>query len=95
MELKQDGRAIATILSNVSHDLKNPLTSVAVNADMLHRHLKKSGQLNDRTQKYLDTIQRNVVRIKALIDDSLDVAKVQDQIRFQNLPSTGARADGH
>lgn len=60
------------LISNVSHDLKTPLTSIITYIDLLKtKTLDKKQQ-----QEYLDTLDRNALRLKHLIDDLFEVAKV-------------------
>lgn len=60
------------LISNVSHDLKTPLTSIITYVDLL-----KDEEINDeQRQQYLETIDRNSLRLKNLIEDLFEVSKV-------------------
>lgn len=60
------------LISNVSHDLKTPLTSIITYVDLL-----KDDNLDlNKRKEYLDTIDRNSLRLKNLIDDLFEVSKV-------------------
>ena len=60
------------LVSNVSHDLKTPLTSIITYIDLL-----KDEQLDyEKRKEYLDTLDRNSLRLKNLIDDLFEVSKV-------------------
>ncbi|MBS5113258.1 MAG: sensor histidine kinase [Coprobacillus cateniformis] len=60
------------LISNVSHDLKTPLTSIITYIDLL-----KSDQLSDEDRKkYIEILERNSLRLKNLIDDLFEVSKV-------------------
>ena len=60
------------LISNVSHDLKTPLTSIITYIDLL-----KDEQLDyEKRKEYLDTLDRNSLRLKNLIDDLFEVSKV-------------------
>lgn len=60
------------LISNVSHDLKTPLTSIITYVDLL-----KSEDVSDEQRKeYIDTIDRNSLRLKNLIEDLFEVSKV-------------------
>lgn len=60
------------LISNVSHDLKTPLTSIITYVDLL-----KNDELSDEQRKeYIETIDRNSLRLKNLIDDLFEVSKV-------------------
>lgn len=59
------------LISNVSHDLKTPLTSIITYVDLL-----KNKQLDEQDQKhYLDILERNSLRLKNLIEDLFEVSK--------------------
>lgn len=59
------------LISNVSHDLKTPLTSIITYIDLL-----KNNDLSKEQQEYVDTLDRNALRLKNLIDDLFEVSKV-------------------
>lgn len=59
-------------VANVSHELKTPLTSIAGYAETL------LGGTDDATrQQFLDTIHKNAQRMHALVDDLLDLARLE------------------
>lgn len=60
------------LISNVSHDLKTPLTSIITYIDLL----KNNDLDQNQQQEYLNTLDRNALRLKKLIDDLFEVAKV-------------------
>lgn len=60
------------LISNVSHDLKTPLTSIITYVDLL-----KDDSLNQsKRHEYIETLDRNSLRLKNLIDDLFEVSKV-------------------
>lgn len=59
------------LISNVSHDLKTPLTSIITYVDLL----KNNNLSNDDRQHYLDILERNSLRLKNLIEDLFEVSK--------------------
>lgn len=59
------------LITNVSHDLKTPLTSIITYIDLL----KKKDISEAERQKYLDTLDRNSIRLKHLIEDLFEVSK--------------------
>lgn len=59
------------LITNVSHDLKTPLTSIITYIDLL----KKEDISEEERQKYLDTLDRNSIRLKHLIEDLFEVSK--------------------
>jgi len=59
------------LISNVSHDLKTPLTSIITYIDLL-----KKEDLEKETQKqYIDILDKKSKRLKVLIDDLFEASK--------------------
>ncbi len=59
------------LVSNVSHDLKTPLTSIITYTDLL-----KDDTLSEQQRKeYLDTLERNSLRLKNIIEDLFEMSK--------------------
>lgn len=58
------------LITNVSHDIKTPLTSIINYVDLLEKpHSEADGQ------KYLDVLSRQSLRLKKLIDDLMEMSK--------------------
>lgn len=62
-------------LAVVSHELKTPLTSVLAFADLLAG--SNDGSFTERQSKHLDLVRRNARRLDLLIDDVLDVSRIE------------------
>src|SRR4051812_35644860 len=60
----------------VSHDLRNPLTTILMTTDLLLRTVPNDRRRRDR--KHAETVQRSAVRMDRLIRDLLDFASVED-----------------
>ncbi|WP_178139251.1 sensor histidine kinase [Hathewaya proteolytica] len=59
------------LISNVSHDLKTPLTSIITYVDLL-----KGNNISEEERKeYLDTVDKKSQRLKYLIEDLFEVTK--------------------
>lgn len=59
------------LITNVSHDIKTPLTSIINYVDLLNKT-----EIQDETQKeYLDVLQRQSARLKKLIEDLIEASK--------------------
>lgn len=59
------------LISNVSHDLKTPLTSIITYVDLL-----KSENLTEEERKaYIDTLDKKSQRLKFLIEDLFEVSR--------------------
>jgi signal transduction histidine kinase len=59
------------LISNVSHDIKTPLTSIISYTDLL----KRDGLGSERAPEYLDIIDRKSQRLKKLTEDLFEAAK--------------------
>jgi signal transduction histidine kinase len=69
-ELKNQ-RLKTDLISNVSHDLKTPLTSIITYTDLL----KKEGLDSGRAAEYLNVIDEKSRRLKKLTEDLFEAAK--------------------
>lgn len=74
-ELARSARAKDEFLAAMSHELRTPLTSILGNLEILIDRLQ--GPLNDRQTKTLRTIEESANHLLSLINDILDVAKVE------------------
>ncbi|KNZ42194.1 sensor histidine kinase [Acetobacterium bakii] len=67
----QSQRMKTELLTNVSHDIRTPLTSIITSIDLL-----KNGQLNPTEKvKYLNILENKAQRLKTLTDDLFEAAK--------------------
>ncbi len=62
-------------ISFVSHELKQPMTSIKGYADLLFNGA--AGELNDLQRSFLEVIRSNVVRMNALVQDLLDISRIE------------------
>ncbi len=69
-------------VSTVSHDLRSPLTSILGYAQML----KAVGPLNDKQQTFVERITRGVNQVTELIDDLLDIGKIEAGLDMEMEP---------
>jgi signal transduction histidine kinase len=65
-----------TLLAVVSHDLKNPLSSVVMGAELLLAQVP-AVERRRRGRKQLEVIQRSAAQMKRLVEDLLDVANIE------------------
>lgn len=61
-------------VSNVSHELRTPVTSIAGSLGLLHSGA--GGALTDKASSLVDIATRNAARLKRLVDDLLDIGKL-------------------
>lgn len=84
-ELKHLEKVRKDFVSNVSHELKTPLTSISGFANIL-----VNGNLDiDKTSKYAKIIEKNAIQMKEVIDDLLTLASLEKdniQIEMKNEP---------
>ncbi len=66
-------RMKSMLITNVSHDLKTPLTSIINYADLLSKEKLSPDEAND----YVKIIQQKGERLKQLTSDLFDISKVQ------------------
>lgn len=74
-ELEKISRLKSEFLASMSHELRTPLNSVIGFADLLRRQI--NDKLSDRQQNYLDTIEKSGQHLLALINDILDLSKIE------------------
>lgn len=67
---KKSERMKADLVTNVSHDLKTPLTSIISYVELLSRT-----ELSDEAREHVEVLERKSERLKALIQDLFDLAK--------------------
>jgi PAS domain S-box-containing protein len=72
---EQANRTKSQFLANMSHELRTPLNSVIGFAGVLLKN--KSGQLSPVDLNYLERIQSNGKRLLLLINDVLDLSRVE------------------
>lgn len=58
------------LITNVSHDIKTPLTSIINYVDLL-----KNAKLQGQSAEYLQVLDRKSARLKVLIDDLMEASK--------------------
>ncbi|TWH79336.1 HAMP domain-containing sensor histidine kinase [Sedimentibacter saalensis] len=69
-EVKSE-RLKSELITNVSHDIKTPLTSIISYVDLL----KREGLQSPNAPKYLDVLDRKSSRLKTLTEDLFEAAK--------------------
>lgn len=74
-QLDEANRLKSVFLSNMSHELRTPLNSVIALSGVLSRRLK--GSVPDDEYSYLEIIERNGRLLLSLINDILDIARIE------------------
>ena len=65
-------RLKAELITNVSHDLKTPLTSIINYVDLL----KRLDLDNEKAKEYLEVLDQKTQRLKTLTDDLIEASKI-------------------
>ncbi len=75
------------LITNVSHDIKTPLTSIINYVDLLEKQQIE----NEEAKEYLEVLERQSKRLKKLIEDLIEASKAATgNIKFQ-MESVNAR----
>lgn len=69
------------LITNVSHDLKTPLTAIITYIDLL----KQENLTEEQRREYLQTIEKKSFRLKVLIEDLFEVSKADSRNVVLNL----------
>ncbi|OQX46571.1 MAG: phosphoglycerate kinase [Candidatus Sedimenticola endophacoides] len=86
-ELARAAKAKDLFLATMSHELRTPLTTVLGLTEMLKDRLY--GPLNDAQEKSLSTVEESSRHLLTLINDILDVAKVESgkmELKWDYIP---------
>lgn len=77
----------AELITNVSHDLRSPLTSLINYVDLL----KKAGPNAPEAAEYLDVLDRKSQRLKKLTDDLIEASKASSGVLPVDLEVLGLK----
>lgn len=71
------------LITNVSHDIKTPLTSIINYVDLI----KQEETDNENIEKYIVVVDKQSIRLKKLLEDLMDVSKASTgNITVENTP---------
>lgn len=74
-QLDEANRMKTSFLSNMSHELRTPLNSVIALSGVLNRQLE--GKVPEQEYRYLEVIERNGKQLLSLINDILDLSRIE------------------
>jgi signal transduction histidine kinase/response regulator RpfG family c-di-GMP phosphodiesterase len=74
-QLDEVNKLKTSFLSNMSHELRTPLNSVIALSGVLSRRL--TGKVPEEEHSYLDVIERNGKHLLLLINDILDLSRIE------------------
>ena len=69
------------IITNVSHDLKTPITSIINYTDLLKREQIK----DDNAQKYIGVLEEKSKQLKSLVEELIEISKVSSGTEVANF----------
>ena len=85
-KLEKLERLKSEFISIVSHELRTPLTSIKNSLDILNSG--KCGELSTSAEKFLSMAMRNVQRLSGIINDLLDLSKIEaGKMEFKFAPT--------
>ena len=71
------------LITNVSHDLKTPLTAIITYTELL----KEENITKEQRKEYLETLERKSLRLKILIEDLFEVSKTSSgNVNLEPVP---------
>lgn len=74
-QLNEANRLKTSFLSNMSHELRTPLNSVIALSGVLNRRLLN--KIGEEEYSYIDVIERNGRHLLSLINDILDISRIE------------------
>ena len=74
-ELRELDKLKSAFLANMSHELRTPMNSIIGYTDLLIDRV--DGEINEEQEKSLTKVQRNAQHLLQLINDILDMAKIE------------------
>ena len=77
----KDERLKSDLITNVSHDIKTPLTSIINYVNLL----KREDIQNERAKNYIEILEDKALRLKHLTDDLAEASRMAQGISNWNL----------
>jgi len=81
-EMEAANQAKSAFIANMSHEIRTPMNNI-----MGFSELALDGDLSPKTRKYLDIIKTNAEWLIQIINDILDISKIESgKITLENIP---------
>ncbi|MDX2199770.1 MAG: ATP-binding protein [Phycisphaerae bacterium] len=85
---EEANRAKSDFLANISHEVRTPLTAILGYADVL----LEPGLAAEQRRTHVDTIKRNGEHLLAVINDVLDLSKIEaGKVEVESIPTSLAQ----
>ena len=93
-EVERADRLKSEFLASMSHELRTPLNTILGFSELLSE--QSAGALNEKQKRYLTHIQRDANHLLELINDILDLSKIEAgrlELRLEKFPMADAVAE--
>jgi PAS domain S-box-containing protein len=93
-EVERANRLKSEFLASMSHELRTPLNTILGFSELLSE--QNAGPLNDKQKRFLTHIQRDAGHLLELINDVLDLSKIEAgrlELRLEKFPMAVAVAE--
>jgi len=90
-EVERANRLKSEFLASMSHELRTPLNTILGFSELLSE--QSAGALNDKQQRFLTHIQRDAGHLLELINDVLDLSKIEAgrlELQLEKFPMAAA-----
>jgi len=81
---EENDRLKSAFLANMSHEIRTPMNGILGFAELL----KEPGLTGDQQQKYLNVIEKSGLRMLSIINDIIDIAKIESGQMSMNWQQT-------
>lgn len=90
LKVRRAEEAKAQFIADLSHQLKTPMTSLSMSVSILSD--KMSGSLGGRLEKLLQTAREDCTRLSALINELVDIARLDVMLKPRTKELLGIQA---